>query len=90
MAEFPSIVHEFWQAFAEERLKWVIAEPQPGIFIATDRNRFCTGDAFVNPIEETSTFIQEVCPSREAAAYFIGINSVAAAMIKTGIIHADA
>jgi len=59
-------------------------------YVATDRGRYISGDEFVNPIDATTQYVSETFPAREHAAYFIGVQCVNAAMIKTGIIHADA
>lgn len=85
--DFPSIVHEFWQAFAAERKHWQIADVT-GAYVATDRSRFLSGEELNDPM--TTTFTAETFALREHAAYFIGTQCVSAAMIKTGIIHADA
>lgn len=87
VADFPSIVHEFWQAFADERRHWEIVDIT-GAYVATDRKRFLSGDELMDPM--TVEYVAETCATREQAAYFIGINCISAAMIKTGIIHADA
>lgn len=87
MSDFPSIVHEFWQAFADERRHWTIVDAT-GHYVATDRSRFLSGEELMDPM--TTTFTAETCETREQAAYFIGINCISTAMIKTGIIHADA
>lgn len=87
MAEFPSIVHEFWNAFANERKHWSIVDTT-GAYVATDRARFLAGDELMDPM--TTEFVAETCETRAQAAYYIGIRCVSAAMIKTGIIHADA
>lgn len=81
------IVYELWDAFVEERKCWEIAEAND-TFIATDRPRYISGAEHSNPMDVM--FTSEVFVTRGQAAYFIGIQSMSAALNKVGIIHADA
>jgi len=87
MTDFAPITYELWEAFAAERKCWEILDA-PTHHLATDRRRYTQGEAFVNPME-TETFVAEACPTREAAAYFIGLHSIQTALTAVGIIHAN-
>ncbi len=80
---YAPIVTEVWEAFVAERKCWQIAE-SGSAFIITDRARYLSGEEFFDPM--TVTFTQEVCPSREIAAYEIGMRSMSVALTKTSII----
>lgn len=85
--DFAPITRELWEAFAAERSHWEIVPIEPN-YVATDRKRYTHGPEFNNPMDQS--FVQEVCPSREAAAYYIGLCAMQVALTSVGIIHADA
>lgn len=87
MTEIAPVTYEVWEAFVAERKNWDILEG-PVHFLATDRQRYLAGPEFNNPLEVSYT--AETFPTREAAAYFIGVQCVNAALAAVGIIHADA
>ena len=84
--EFTPITYEMWEAFALERQQWEIVEVDTN-YIATDRKRFLHDKAFHNPMEVS--FHQEICGSRNAAAFYIGLRAMEVALTTTGIIHAN-
>lgn len=87
MLDFAPITYEAWEAFAAERLCWEIVDVT-GAYVATDRKRYTHGTEFNNPMD--ATFVAQTFPTREEAAFYIGLCSMQAALTKTGIIHADA
>lgn len=82
--DFPSITHEMFQAFADERRVWHISESGAG-FAAIRREQATS----VTEVSEAVKYHTEVCDSREQAAYYIGIRCMQAALVACSLLHED-
>lgn len=78
--------HAFWNHWRDEHSQWRIVELSTG-FVATDVNRRMSIDNmdFSSPINETMSYTNEVCETRELAHTYIALRCTQYALEKLGV-----